>query len=109
MFSAEAVTADLGKSSGPTIFAANGDADLDVYAVEVGYMLVPKKFQVALSYAGQDAGPYAKEFTQAQVGATYFVKKHDIKFQGTYRMEENVDGVVGNDNNTFFLQAQYLY
>ncbi|MBN4073837.1 hypothetical protein JYU18_01105 [bacterium AH-315-E07] len=108
-FSAEAVTADLGKISGTTIFEANGDADLDVYAIEAGYMVVPEKFQVALSYAAQDAEPYADEWTQIQVGATYYVKKHDIKFQGTYRIEESVDGVVGEDQNTFYLQAQYLY
>ncbi|MBL4852462.1 MAG: hypothetical protein JKY90_09355 [Gammaproteobacteria bacterium] len=108
-FSAEAVTADLAKISGPTIFSANGDVELDVYAIEVGYMLVPEKFQIALSFATQDAETYAETFTQTQIGATYFIKKHDVKFQASYRIEDNEDGVVGNDNNTFFLQAQYLY
>ncbi|PHR67519.1 MAG: hypothetical protein COA55_06515 [Alcanivorax sp.] len=72
-------------------------------------MLVPEKFQIALSFATQDAETYAETFTQTQIGATYFIKKHDVKFQASYRIEDNEDGVVGNDNNTFFLQAQYLY
>ncbi len=108
-FSAEAVAADLGKINGATIFAANGDAELDVYALEVGYAVIPEKVQIAVSYAVQDAEPYANEFIQTQIGATYYVKKHNIKFQGTYRIEDSRDGIVDNDNNTFFLQAQYLY
>lgn len=108
-FSAEAVTADLGKIGGDTIFEANGDANLDVYALEAGYMVIPEKLQVALAYAVQDAVPYADEFTQAQIGATYYVKRHDIKFQATYRLEESVDGAIGNDIDTLFVQAQYLY
>lgn len=108
-FSADAVRGDLGKIGGATIFNANGEAELDVYAIDAGYMLIPEKFQVAASYAIQDAEPYADEWVVAEIGATYFLKRQDIKFQGTYRIEDNVDGVIGNDRNTFYLQAQYLY
>jgi len=108
-FSAEAVTADLGKIGGNTIFEANGDVGLDVYAIEVGYAVIPEKLQIALSYALQDAEPYADEFTQAQIGATYYFKKHDVKLQASYRIEESIDGAIGNDTDTFFMQAQYLY
>ncbi|MBL1292731.1 MAG: hypothetical protein COB61_002560 [Thiotrichales bacterium] len=108
-FSAEAVTADLGKITGNTIFEANGDVNLDVYAVEVGYEIIPNKVQVAVSYAVQDADAYVDKFTQAQIGASYYFKRHDVKVQASYRIEDSVDGANGNDRDTLFVQLQYLY
>ena len=108
-FSGEAVDGDLGKIGGATIFEANGDVDLDVYAIDAGYQIIPEKLQLALAYAVQDAEPYQDDFTQTSLGATYYVSRHNVKFQATYRMEENVDGVTDNDRDFFFIQAQFLY
>jgi hypothetical protein len=36
------------------------------------------------------------------VGANWFMKKHDIKFQLSYRMGENLDGVENADEEKVF-------
>lgn len=42
------------------------------------------------------------------MGANWFVHKHDLKFQLTYRMGENVEG--GNtDEDEVFLQGQFVF
>ena len=60
-------------------------------------------------YSSQDADNYANEWTRTSLGANYFIEKHDIKLQATYTMNEDVDGVPGEDEDEFFLQAQYVF
>lgn len=108
-FDAQAVTDDLPKISGNTIFEVNGEADLDVYAIEAGYMVKSQKLQIAASFAVQDAKPYVDRFVQTQVGMTYYISQHDIKVQASYRRETSVNGVNDNDRSTLYVQMQYLY
>jgi hypothetical protein len=49
------------------------------------------------------------EWTRTSIGANYFIDKHRIKYQVTYRMGENVDGEAGNDLDELFVQAQYVF
>ena len=84
-------------------------ATLESYAIEAGYMVVPETVEIVAGYENQDADTYAKAWTRTSVGANYFVDKHNIKYQLTYRMGENIDGENGSDLDEWFLQAQYVF
>jgi len=105
LFDAETVQ-DLSGVSG---IYDDGETDLEQWAVEGGYMVVPSKFEIVAGYQLQDADGYDEEWTRTSVGANYFFHKHDIKLQATYRMGENLDGVDGNDADEVFVQAQYVF
>jgi len=102
----EAETVDSTVTSG--IFE-NGEADLESYSVEGGYMLVPAKFELVAGYQVLDADTYAEEWTRTSFGLNWFIKKNDIKLQLTHRMGENVDGVKDEDLDETFLQMQYVF
>ena len=104
MFDAE--TTESGISNGIYV---NGDTELENWAIEGGYMVVPNKFEIVAGYQSQDADGYATEWTRTSLGANYFIKKHDIKIQASWRMNEDVDGTSGNDLDEFFLQTQYVF
>ena len=87
----------------------NGATDLVNYAIEGGYMVVPDKLELVAGYQVQDADNYATEWTRTSVGANYFIKKHDIKTQFSYRMGSDLAGVIGSDEDEIFLQAQYVF
>ncbi|MCG8643240.1 MAG: OprO/OprP family phosphate-selective porin [Desulfobacterales bacterium] len=104
MFDAETVD--------PTVTSGlfqSGDAELTNWAAEAGYMIVPDRFEIVAGYESQDADTYEEEWTRASLGANYFIKKHDIKIQATYRMGENLDGVKDSDEDEFFVQLQYVF
>jgi len=103
-FEADAVNATL--TSGMYV---NGSTKLEQYSVEAGYMLVPNKLEVVLGLSSQDADGYAQEWDRQSFGINYYIKKHDIKLQLTVRNNENVKGVVGNDLDEVFFQAQYVF
>ncbi|MFN2366129.1 MAG: hypothetical protein ABR523_06670 [Desulfurivibrionaceae bacterium] len=42
-------------------------------------------------------------------GVNWFVNKHDIEVQLTYRMGENLKGVIDNDEDELFVQTQYVF
>lgn len=102
--------ADLvsGKAGADGIYK-DGETTLENYAVEGGYMVVPAKLELVAGYQVQDADGYADTWNRASVGANYFVKKHDIKYQLSYRMGENKDGKDGKDVDELFVQAQYVF
>ncbi|WP_027715531.1 porin [Desulfuromonas sp. TF] len=87
----------------------DGETDLENWAVEGGYMVIPSKLELVAGYEWQDADNYAEEWTRTSVGANYFFKKHDIKLQATYRMGENLKGADGVDEDEVFVQAQYVF
>ncbi len=102
----EAETVDPNVTGGLYV---NGDAELTNYAIEGGYMVVPDKIELVAGYQVQDADSYATEWTRTSVGANYFIKKHDIKGQFTYRMGSDVGGVDGTEEDEIFVQAQYVF
>jgi hypothetical protein len=87
----------------------DGTTDLTNYSIEGGYMVVKDKLEIAAGFQSQDADNYAKEWTRTELGVNYFVKKHDIKAQLTYRIGKDVGGVDGSDQDEVFVQAQYVY
>ncbi len=87
----------------------NSETTLENYALEGGFMIVPNRLELVAGYQGQDADNYEDTWTRTSVGANVFVHKHDIKYQVTYRMGENVDGVADADADEVFVQAQYVF
>ncbi len=87
----------------------NGSTDLKNYSIEGGYMIVPDKLEIVAAYQAQDADNYADVWTRTSVGTNWFIQKHDIKMQLTYRMGKNLKGVSNDDENELFLQAQYVF
>ena len=87
----------------------NGSTDLDNWAVEGGYMVMPSKLELVAGYQSQDADNYGTEWTRSSLGANWYLHKHDIKLQTTFRQNKDKDGVKGNDEDEFFVQAQYVF
>lgn len=87
----------------------NGKTDLKNWAIEGGYMLIADRLEMVAGYESQDADNYAEEWTRKSVGLNYFIKKHDIKIQTTYRMGKNLKGVKDSDTDEFFAQMQYVF
>jgi len=85
----------------------DGKTTLTQWALEGGYM-VRDKVELVAAYQSQDADNYAKSWNRVELGANWYVKKHDIKYQLTYRIGENKDGKEGHDVNEFFLQGQFV-
>ncbi len=87
----------------------DGETDLWSFAVEGGVMVVPGLLEVVAGYQLQDADGYEEPWTRTSFGANWFLKKHDIELQTTYRMGRNLDGREGGDENELFVQAQYVF
>ncbi len=102
----EASLVDAGVTSGIYL---NSESTLTNYAVEGGYMIVDEKLELVAGYQSQDADAYADSWDRTSIGVNYFLKKHDIKLQFSYRMNENKDGKIGNDVDELFVQAQYVF
>ena len=87
----------------------NGETELENWAIEGGYMVMPKKLELVAGFSSQDADGYATEWNRTELGANWFLHKHDIKVQFTYRMNEDKDGTPGNDEDEVFVQTQYVF
>ncbi len=87
----------------------NGQTTLENWMVKGGYMLMPGKLELVLGYSGQDADNYEKAWTRFSGGLNWYVHKHDMKYQLTYRQNSDKDGVKGNDETEIFAQAQYVF
>ncbi|NOZ24969.1 MAG: hypothetical protein GXO94_02615 [Nitrospirae bacterium] len=104
LFKADTVAANV--TSG---IYKNGSTDLKNYSIEGGYMMVPGRIELVAAYQAQDADNYADTWTRTSIGTNWFIQKHDIKVQLTYRMGRNLKGVTGNDENELFIQTQYVF
>lgn len=104
IFSAE--TIDSSVTSG--VFE-DGETELTNYSLEAGYMVMPAQLEIVVSYSSQDADNYESAWTRTEFGANWFVKKHDIKFQLTYRVNENVKGKEDSEEDEIFLQSQFVF
>lgn len=87
----------------------NGDTNLENWSIEGGYMVMPGKLELVAGYQSQDADGYSDTWDRTSLGANWFLHKHDIKFQLSYRMGENVDGQSNVDEDEVFLQGQYVF
>jgi predicted porin len=111
LFEADTVDPNFTSNSGPGTggLYENGETDLEQWVVEGGYMVIPSSLELVAGYQWQDADNYATEWTRTSFGANLFVKKHDIKLVGTYRIGEDLDGIKGKDADELFVQAQYVF
>ncbi len=87
----------------------NGTTNLTSAAIEAGYMVSPNTLELVLGYQTQDADNYADAWNRTSIGANYFISKHDIKVQMSYRVGENLKGVTAADENELFIQTQFVF
>jgi len=87
----------------------DGETNLTNAALEAGYMVSAKTLELVLGYQTQDADNYADAWNRTSVGANWFIEKHKIKVQMTYRIGENLKGVTGKDENELYIQTQYVF
>ncbi|MDT8371853.1 MAG: porin [Gammaproteobacteria bacterium] len=87
----------------------NGTTTLTSAVIEAGYMVLPNTLELVLGYQTQDADNYADAWNRTSVGANWFISKHDIKVQLSYRVGENLKGVTDADENELFIQTQFVF
>ncbi|WP_066729065.1 porin [Desulfuromonas sp. DDH964] len=87
----------------------NGETELSNYALEGGYMVLPKTIELVAGYEAMDADNYAEVWTRTSFGVNWFLEKQDIKLQATYRIGSNLNGVKDKDQDELFVQAQYVF
>lgn len=87
----------------------NSQTELKNWSVEGGYMVIPNRLELVAGYSSQDADNYTNEWNRTSIGANYFFRKHDVKVQLTWQMNEDMDGIPGNDADEVFLQTQYVF
>ncbi len=103
------IQAELSDMSVTAGLFADGKTTIETYAVEGGVMVLPGQVELVVGYQSMDADNYAKAWKRTSMGLNYYVKKHDIKYQLTYRVGENVSGEDGVDEDEIFVQAQYVF
>lgn len=86
----------------------SGTTELDILALEGGY-LFNNRFEVVAGYDSLDADNYQDAWTRTSFGVNYFWNKHKVKWQLSYRIGENLNGVKGADGNETFLQFQFVF
>ena len=86
-----------------------GETTLDQWMVKGGYMVMPGTLELVAGYESQDADNYAESWDRYSFGVNWFVHRHDVKYQLTYRQNNNKDGVNGNDETEVFAQAQFVF
>ncbi|WFB36200.1 porin [Kiritimatiellota bacterium B12222] len=87
----------------------DGSTTLETFSVEGGYTVVPELLELVLGYSTMDADGYSDTWTRTEFGVNYYVKGNDIKYQLTYRINEDQDGEAGNDMDELFVQAQFVF
>jgi len=87
----------------------NGTTTLKNWSVEGGYMVVPATLELVLGYSVQDADGYSSTWNRTAVGANWFLHKHDVKMQLTYRQNDNLKGASNVNEDEIFLQGQYVF
>lgn len=87
----------------------NGETTLKNTAIKAGYMVMPSTLELVAGYETQDADGYADAWNRTSVGANWYVNEHKTKFQLTYTMGDNKDGVKGSDQDDLYLQASLFF
>lgn len=99
-FEAEAVQAT---TSGLYV---NGRTTLRNSAIEAGYM-IDNTVELILGLQQQNADGYAEKWQRSSIGINWFINHLDTKIALTLRKGQNLDGVLNNDRDELFLQAQF--
>ena len=100
----DAETVQAGLTNG---IYTNSKTTLTNTAVEGGYM-IDNTVELVAGYQVQDADGYASQWKRTSVGANWFINGLDTKIALSWRTGNNLDGVLNNDKDEIFLQAQFL-
>lgn len=110
------IDAEYNLISGDTVAAGftgglyrDGTTDLDVLALEGGYMFPKSRFELVGGWESLDASNYEEAWERTSLGVNYFWNEHNLKLQLTLRLEESVFGRRGNDQNLTFVNFQYVF
>jgi len=95
----------------------DGETTLTQMALEGGYMVIPSTLELVAGTESMEADGYADTWTRNSLGINWFLHKHDIKVQLTYRQGKNLFGKdkddktrnVQKDQDELFLQAQFVF
>ena len=87
----------------------DGETSITQMSLKGGYMVIPSRLELVAGVQSMDADGYSKTWTRNSVGINWFLHKHDIKVQFTYRQGKNLNGKDGDDQNDLFLQTQYVF
>jgi len=87
----------------------NSSTELNSWAIEGGYMIVASKFELVLGLQSQNADGYASDWERRSVGLNYYVDGHNMKYQATFRQNQNENGTSGSDKDELFFQCQYVF
>ncbi len=87
----------------------DGETSITQMSLKGGYMVIPSRLELVAGVQSMDADGYSKTWTRNSVGVNWFLHKHDIKVQLTYRQGKNLNGKDGDDQNELFLQTQYVF
>ena len=87
----------------------DGSTTLEAFAVEAGYTVLPELVELVAAYSTLDADGYAETWARTEFGINYYVHGNAMKYQLTYRMNEDKDGKAGNDVDELFVQAQFVF
>ncbi len=87
----------------------DGETSITQMSLKGGYMVIPSRLELVVGVQSMDADGYSKTWTRNSVGVNWFLHKHDIKVQLTYRQGKNLNGKDGDDQNDLFLQTQYVF
>jgi hypothetical protein len=85
----------------------NGTTDLSKFGVNAGYMFFRNQVEVLGAWAFLDADNYDKMATISTIGLNWFARDdYGIRFFLNYSLNQNVNGVDGQDEGIVRLQAQ---
>ncbi|TDI32610.1 MAG: hypothetical protein E2P03_06465 [Acidobacteria bacterium] len=87
----------------------NGTTDLDIFAVEAGYMLPNNHLELVAGWDSLDADNYDDAWTRIKAGVNWFWNKHKAKTQISYRKSDNYLGQAGVDADAITVQMQFVF
>jgi phosphate-selective porin OprO/OprP len=87
----------------------DGETELAKMAIEGGFMLRSAPLELVLGWESLDADNYAEAWRRMSFGINWFINKHNLKWQNTFRRSDNFAGVDGADLNEYVSQFQFLF
>lgn len=102
--SAEAVDGDLAEG-----LYADGESDLDIVSLQGGYLLPGVPVEIVAGWDTIDADGYEEKWKRTSAGVNWYWNKHKAKVQAIYRINTDMNGVRGEDQNEVIVQTQFVF
>ena len=87
----------------------DGQTTIKKWQLEAGYMLPMIPMELVYKRDSFDSDGYDEEWIGNDFALNYFFNKHKAKVQFVYRLGRSVEGVDGDDLNTFIMQWQFVF